>query len=202
MFQKIDIPAAQGPYGANKLMLIMHGRGDVKESFIPFTHELNVTGLTYQLLDAPEAFLFGYSWYAAPPIDPIPDLKKNSARLLEFIATLDYAPQDIFIAGFSQGGAMAIETALAAQTTFAGVIALSPRIFIRPELLERASQYQGDVFIAHGKYDDVILFQETNERQQQLKAQGLKIDFHRFDMAHEIDIMEVLKLREWLNERL
>tara|TARA_R110000868_G_scaffold132380_3_gene343196 strand:+ start:20366 stop:20974 length:609 start_codon:yes stop_codon:yes gene_type:complete len=202
MLNFIDIPAPEGPYGPAKKMIIMHGRGDVKESFIPITREINVTGLSYRLLDAPSPFMFGYSWYAAAPADPIPDIKKSVALILENIQSLKMATKDIFIAGFSQGAALALEVALASQTAFAGVVCLSPRLFIRDELLNSKMISSVDCFMAHGQYDEMIPFEETSNGLLKLKEKGLSVEFHSYPMGHEIEIEEIRELRSWLNERL
>lgn len=202
MLNFIDIPQAKGSLGPGKKMLIMHGRGDVKESFIPFVKEVNVTGLGYRLVDAPTPFFFGHSWYPMPPEDPIAEIKRSCELIHECIQTMECPSEEIFLAGFSQGGAMAIEMALTSGLNFAGIVALSPRIFLRDELIEKAKNSNLDYFIAHGKFDDVIPFEETNSRVKELQKCGLKIEFHPFDCAHEIDVLEILALRNWLNERL
>lgn len=202
MLKFIDIPKAASPFESSKVMIVMHGRGDVKESFIPFSKELNVTGLAYRLLDAPTPFMFGQSWYAAAPQDPIPDINQSVLLIQEHIKDLNLATEDIFLAGFSQGGGMALEVALQTKQTFAGVIALSPRIFIRAELIELAKNTKNTFFIAHGEHDNVIPFDETKNGVSSLKAAGCDVNFHNFEMAHEIDVMEILKLRSWVNERL
>tara|TARA_R110000868_G_scaffold104087_8_gene286305 strand:- start:9144 stop:9752 length:609 start_codon:yes stop_codon:yes gene_type:complete len=202
MLNFIDIPAPEGPYGPAKKMIIMHGRGDVKESFIPISREINLTGLSYRLLDAPTPFMFGYSWYAAAPQNPIPDIKTSIALILENIKSLDISTEDIFIAGFSQGAALALEVALASETRFAGVVCLSPRIFIRDELINSKMLNQIDCFMAHGEYDEMIPFAETHNGIEKLKEKGLNVEFHSYPMGHEIEIEEIQSLRAWLIERL
>ncbi len=202
MLNYIDIPATEGPYGPAKKMIIMHGRGDVKESFIPITREINVTGLSYRLLDAPTPFMFGYSWYAPPPQSPLADIKESIALILENIDSMKIPRKEIFIAGFSQGAALALEVALASHSSFAGVICLSPRIFIREELLNSKMISSVDCFMAHGQYDEMIPFEETSKGLEQLKDKGLKVEFHSYPMGHGIEIEEIQALRNWLNERL
>ena len=194
------IPAAPGPFPASKHILIMHGRGDVKESFIPFVKELNLTGVSFTLVDAPNPFMFGYSWYPLPPTNPLQEVREARLQLDQLISSLSFSTEDIFLLGFSQGGAMAIEHGLLSPHNFAGVIALSPRIFLRDELLtiKKAST---PIFIAHGKYDDVIPYSETKANVDQLKS-AHQIVFKDYEMGHEIDIMEILDLRKWINEHL
>ena len=58
------IPAVnKGMTSGNKLMIVLHGRGDTLHSYKVFSQELNVTGLNYLLLNAPFVESFGYTWY-------------------------------------------------------------------------------------------------------------------------------------------
>lgn len=202
MLKHLFIEAAPGPFGDQKHMLIMHGRGDVKESFIPITKEINVTGLSYSLLDAPHSYMFGHSWYPLPPTSPHEQIAQAIDLVEDYIKTLKRPYEDIFIAGFSQGGAIAIEMALQTQHPFAGVVALSPRIFLRPELEEKAKTFKRPIFIAHGEYDEMIPYAETKNGVDKLKALGPNLEFKSYPMGHEIDIMTILDLRQWLNQQL
>ena len=202
MLKHLKIDPTPGPFQSHKAMLIMHGRGDVKESFIPFTKELNIAGLEYHLLDAPTTYFFGHSWYPAAPEDPIPQLKHSLTLVDEYIASLGLKDEDIFLAGFSQGAALSIDHAITSGRKFAGIVALSPRIFLRQELLTNISSCRNECFVAHGTFDEMIPFEETSENIAKLQEKGLKVDFHAYEMGHEIDVMEILDLREWVNERL
>lgn len=201
MLNYIDIAAAPGPFTSDKVMIIMHGRGDVKESFIPFCRELNMTGMSYRLLDAPEAYSFGYSWYPLPPEPPFKAISHSIELIMEQVKNLGVKSENIFLCGFSQGGALALEVAMQTKQKFAGVVALSPRIFLRKEILD--SSYESiDAYIAHGIHDDMIPFEETFNGVNELKKRQMKLKFSKFEMGHEIDILEVMELRDWLNERI
>lgn len=202
MLQHLKIDATPGPFQSHKVMLIMHGRGDVKESFVSFTKELNIAGLEYHLLDAPTPYFFGYSWYPLPPEDPIPELKNSLQLVDQYIATLGLQDEDIFLAGFSQGAALSIDHAIMSGRKFAGIIAMSPRVFLRPELINNVSNCANECFVAHGTFDEMIPFEETSENIARLQEKGLKVEFHPYEMGHEIDIMEIMTLREWVNDRL
>ena len=61
---------------------------------------------------------------------------------------------------------------------------------------------QTPVFMAHGHYDQAIDFNGVQSQMNRLKADGLNISFHEYDMAHEIDIHEIRDLSRWLNDLL
>ena len=202
MLQHLKIDPTPGPFQSHKTMIIMHGRGDVKESFIPFTKELNIAGLEYHLLDAPTPYYFGYSWYPLPPEDPIPELKKSLQLVDNYIASLGLKDEDIFLAGFSQGATLSVDHGIMSGRKFAGIVAMSPRIFLRPDLKEKVPNCKNEFFVAHGTHDEMIPFAETDGNIRKLQEAGLSAEFHSYEMGHEIDIMEILALREWMNERL
>lgn len=196
------------PTSSNKLMILMHGLGDSLESYKTLTQEINVTGLSYLLLNAPKKYYFGYSWYDIPPKDPIPGIE-NSVNLLKKIINeivsnndnIDY--EDIFIAGFSQGGCIGLETAYQIEEKLGGIILMSPRIY--PERLpEKLSGClaQTDIFCAHGSLDPVIDINQTKSGAEHIKQLGAKVDFYSYPMEHEIDIDEIVQIRQWLNEHL
>lgn len=198
--------ASKGWTNGNKVMLVLHGLGDSLESYKIFAAEVNVTGLHYLLVNAPSPYFIGHSWYDIPPGDPNPGIENSSNIILEVIEELkaqgfDY--QDIILCGFSQGGCIVMETLYKCPHALGGVAALSPRLYEEriPERLSYSAK-NTPVFCAHGNYDDVIPFKQTENSILQLTKKGMKADFHDFDMGHEIDPMEILSFREWLNELL
>lgn len=196
------------PTSAQKVMILMHGLGDSLESYKTLTREINVTGLSYLLLNAPKKYYFGYSWYDIPPNNPIPGIENSVSLLTQIIdelveknSNLDYS--DIFIAGFSQGGCISLETAYQLQHKIGGVVLMSPRIY--PERLPSQLSpclKETDLFCAHGENDPVIDINQTKAGIEHLNKLGLRSEFYQYDMEHEIDIEEIMQLRNWLNERL
>ncbi|EPZ51866.1 phospholipase/carboxylesterase [Bacteriovorax sp. BAL6_X] len=203
------IPASDiTPTSSQKVMIILHGLGDSLESYKVFTQEINVTGLSYLLLNAPKKYYFGHSWYDIPPSNPVPGIE-NSVRILtkiidEIVANnehIDYS--DIFIGGFSQGGCISLETAYLLQHKLGGIVLMSPRIYPerRPQELSNCLK-KTDIFCAHGSLDPVIDINQTRAGIEHLVGLGANAQFHAYEMEHEIDIDEVIQLRNWLNQRL
>lgn len=207
LFNSLFIEAKnEVPSPHHKVMIVMHGLGDRKESYVDLVSEINVTGLAYFLIDAPRPYPIGHSWYEIPPGNPQIGIHESSEMILKLIDELvsaGYKHSDIFICGFSQGGCMAIQTLLKLQTPIAGVVALSPRIyeeFLPTEISENI--LSTPLFIAHGEFDSVIPFKQTMEGAQKIANLGFEIQFNGYDMDHEIDVIEIRDVREWLNEYL
>lgn len=207
LFNSLFIEAKnEVPSPHHKVMIIMHGLGDRKESFVDIASEINVTGLAYLLIDAPRPYPIGHSWYEIPPGNPQIGIHESSEMILKLIDELisaGYRHSDIFLCGFSQGGCMAIQTLLKLQTPLAGVVALSPRIYEEYLPITVSSEAtKTPLFIAHGEFDGVIPFKQTMNGAQKLADLGYEVQFNSYDMDHEIDVIEIRDVREWLNEYL
>lgn len=205
------IPAVnKGMTNGHKIMMVLHGRGDTLDSYKTFTREINVTGLNYLLLNAPFTEFFGYTWYD-DSFDLTDERYVKSLELLESTFTLltqsnefggPYLAEDIFLFGFSQGGRMVLDLFLKLKQKVAGVAALSPRVTHHKGLEPFKGLNESPLFIGHGLYDDIIPISETEENSKIWRDQMLEPQFHSYEMGHEVDIMEILALRQWLNEYL
>lgn len=114
------------------------------------------------------------------------------------------ASDHILLAGFSQGGAMALHLAVRHPDTFAGVIALSTYLPLSRELNgSRAGSNQATpIFMAHGIQDPVVPYGLGEESRQLLERAGYRIEWHSYTMAHSLCEPEVADLRAWLNRVL
>lgn len=110
----------------------------------------------------------------------------------------------IFLAGFSQGGAMAYTTALTHPETLAGVIALSTYIPL-PALIEAeatAANRGIPVFAAHGRDDDVVSPELGLLARDFLLRHGYACEWHEYAMDHSLCFEEVKDIGRWLAARL
>jgi phospholipase/carboxylesterase len=109
-------------------------------------------------------------------------------------------PQRVVLAGFSQGGALALYTALREPVRLAGVIALSSYLPLASKLAQEAHPANAAVaiFMAHGSYDPVIP-QVFGERSRDvLRAGGHDVEWHSYPVPHTVCAEEIRDLREWL----
>lgn len=95
----------------------------------------------------------------------------------------------ILLAGFSQGGAVAYETAFSYPQPLAGLMALSTYI-ARPLQINAANQHL-PVLIAHGDYDAVVSPELGAEASRWLAQSGINAESHRYPMAHEVCLQEI-----------
>ena len=110
----------------------------------------------------------------------------------------------IVLAGFSQGGAIALYTALRHPRRLAGVLALSTYLPLADTLAEEASAANRDVpiFMAHGRDDGVIPCEFAQQSWQQLEAAGYPIEWQVYFVEHGIVLEEVRDIETWLGRVL
>ena len=109
---------------------------------------------------------------------------------------------NIFIAGFSQGGAIAYTTALTHPEPLAGVIALSTYIpsFTLVDDEATAANKTVPIFAAHGTEDDVVSLELGARAKDFLIRHGYQIDWHEYAMSHSVCLDEVQDIGNWLRE--
>ena len=101
----------------------------------------------------------------------------------------------IVLAGFSQGGTIAVRTALLSDKPVAGVVALSTFL---PPLQPSASASGLPCFSAHGSHDEVLPFRLGLELRERLEAAGCLVDWRRYEMGHQVCGQEIVDVSAFL----
>ncbi len=110
----------------------------------------------------------------------------------------------IVIAGFSQGGAMALFTGLRYPERLGGVMCLSGYLLLPESLLGETSKANQDVpvFQAHGSEDPMVSRDLGRRGCNALVEAGHRVDWHEYPMAHQVCLEEVRDIGQWLAEIL
>ncbi len=114
------------------------------------------------------------------------------------------APERIFVAGFSQGGAIALATTIRRNAPLAGTIALScylPLAGISDKEIGSAAR-KIPIFMAHGSHDPVVPQALGENSRGWLTQAGFKVEWHTYPMQHSLSADEVHDLATWLTPRL
>jgi phospholipase/carboxylesterase len=114
-------------------------------------------------------------------------------------------PRDrILLAGFSQGGALALHTMLYSQHQYAGVIALSTYLPLRKRLQiePKPDLSQQHVFIGHGDLDDILTPRIGEMLRDELSALGAQVEWHNYPIAHNLCAQELDDIRAWILKRM
>ena len=106
----------------------------------------------------------------------------------------------LVLAGFSQGGAIALQTGLRHRQRIAGVMALSTYLPIADKFADEASAENRDapIFMAHGSYDPVIPLDRAERSRDILQSLGYKVEWREYPMPHSVCPEEVADIGAWL----
>ena len=195
----------------------MHGLGADGHDFEPLVPELVGDGMPALRFVFPHAPVRpvtinnGYTmraWYDISGIDrrSAEDFKGigESADSIGGLVHREHArgitSDHILLAGFSQGGAMALHLATRHPDTFAGVIALSCYLPLSRDLAKsrHGANQSTPIFMAHGTQDPVVPYVLGEESRQLLESSGFTIEWHSYPMPHGLCQEEVADLRAYL----
>lgn len=110
----------------------------------------------------------------------------------------------IILAGFSQGGAIALSAGLRHPDSLAGIVALSSYLPLHESVAsERHPANQGTaIFWGHGSEDPIVPIQLGQLSRDALATLGYAVDWHQYPMAHQVCMEEIADLRDWLGGRM
>ena len=205
---------------ADACVIWLHGLGADRYDFLPVAEALQETLLStrFVLPQAPTCAVTingGYempSWYDILAMSPArsinrEQLEASADRVIELIEAQRASGIDasrIFLAGFSQGGAVVLHTAfLKWQGPLGGVVALSTYAPTFSDQLElSASQQRIPVLSLHGQFDDVVQNAMGRSAYEHLKQRGVTVTWQEYPMGHEVLPEEIHDIGTWLTERL
>ena len=205
---------------ASRAVIWLHGLGADCYDFVPVVEALQLPenhGIRFIFPQAPTRPVTingGFpmpSWYDILGVSPARAI--NQAQLDESIALVrqlideqcaqGIALENIVLAGFSQGGAVVLCTAVSSQLPLAGVMALSTYGPDLDQLLQRHPvEHSLSLFHAHGRFDEVLPLTMGREAHDLMQAAGHQTSWHEYAMAHEVCMPEIADIRQWLVERL
>ncbi len=110
------------------------------------------------------------------------------------------SPERVVLAGFSQGGAIALHTGLRYPRRLAGILALSAYLPLHEPTRSEASEANRNVpiFMAHGSQDPVIPLSISERSREFLTGLGYVVECHTYPMPHAVCAEEVRDIRDWL----
>lgn len=139
--------------------------------------------------------------------------RADSAGVLESVAQVEaliererergVAVDRLILAGFSQGGAIALAAGIRRNTPLAGLVALSTYLPMAPRAREdlQPQAVRQPLFMAHGSQDPVVPPQAGERSAALLRELGFDVEWHRYPMAHAVCADEIRDLGDWLERR-
>lgn len=205
----------------------LHGLGADGEDFVPVAQELQLPFAVRYLFPhapmRPVTLNNGYvmrAWYdiiAAAPnsglgaapndIEDEAGIRASQAEVEKLIAQerrRGIAARRIVLAGFSQGGAIALHTGLRHAEPLGGILALSTYLPLAGSLAREASvaALSTPLFMAHGRADPIIPYALGRASAQKLAGADYQVEWREYAMPHSVCPDEVDDIRRWLALRL
>ena len=207
-----------GDSDADKCVIWLHGLGADGYDFKPIVPELNLPeghGIRFIFPHAPQrpvtvnAGVVMRAWYDLYSMDftnheDEEGIKASSQQITDLIQQLKIENNNIVLAGFSQGGAIALHTALRFPRPLAGILALStylPLVKTFESELSEANR-KIPVMMCHGSHDPVVPYQLGDDSRYFLEQAGYKIDWHSYPMQHSVCPHEINDIGQWLQKIL
>lgn len=205
----------------------LHGLGADGEDFVPIAQELNLpVAVRYIFPHAPlrpVTINGGYvmrAWYDIVAGAASADIAANIGRredatgirasqaeiekLISQEKQRGIASKHIFLAGFSQGGAVALHSGLRHAERLGGILALSTYLPLMRSLEAEGSSANKDtpILMLHGQADPVIPYAFGRASADELLRQGYALEWHGYDMPHSVCPEEIHDIEHWLRQRL
>jgi phospholipase/carboxylesterase len=214
MLQTIEIDTAPNP---NASVIWLHGLGADYHDFEPLVPEIVTNRERAWRFVFPNApvrpvtinggmsmrawyDILGFERLRAEDTAGFRDTDARIAELVEKQIERGIPAARIVLAGFSQGGAVALYTGLRYRERLAGVMALSCYLPLAGTLeAERAPANAGvPIFMAHGLDDGVLPIGMGLESREKLKVLGYSVEWHQYRMPHSVCPPEVADIRQFL----
>lgn len=198
----------------------LHGLGADGNDFVPIVDQLQLSHLAIRFIFPhapvrPITINEGYpmpGWYDISSLS-IADQEdeagiKESSAILKLMCEEQEADgidaSRIVVAGFSQGGAIALHCGCRYPKQLAGIMALSTYNPLSGSFDDEISNTATEVpvFMAHGRQDEVIKYEYGRQSMEQLEAHNMEVHWHEYDMEHAVCPDEISHIRQWLSDIL
>jgi phospholipase/carboxylesterase len=219
--EAIEIETGPQPQAS---VIWLHGLGADGNDFVPIVHELDLSGAPDIRFVFPHAPMQpvsinnGYvmrAWYDVKWGDlegrskqadekGVRSSQAAVAQLIEREISRGSSAGRIVLAGFSQGGAIALQTALRYPQKLGGVMALSTYLPLAESFAEEAAaeNRRTPIFMAHGTDDAVIQHAIGAQSRDVLVQHGYDVEWHSYPMAHSVCLEEIRHIGDFLRRIL
>lgn len=133
----------------------------------------------------------------------IKDSAASISQMLDEIIAGGLSPKHVILAGFSQGGVIALHAGLKYPVRLGGIIALSTYLpTIEQITVERSGASQSTpIFMAHGSFDSVVPVEYGRKAYEDLQDLKYPIEWHDFMMDHSVCGKEIARIAEFINRQ-
>lgn len=197
----------------------LHGLGANGSDFVPIVDEIKLPhAVRYIFPHAPKrpvtingGFIMP-AWYDIRTDDineeqdaeGIRESQRDVDALIAQEVSAGIAPSNIFLAGFSQGGAIALHSGLRSAQGLGGILALSTYLPLAETVAAEAhpSAAATPIFMAHGRSDPIVPYALGKASLERLTALGYSVEWHEYAMPHTVCMEEIEAIEQWLQVRM
>jgi phospholipase/carboxylesterase len=214
--ERIELVTGAEPTAA---VIWLHGLGADGHDFEPIVPELKLPAAPAVRFIFPHAPVRAVTinggakmraWYDIDPRAPLAgdeDIRSSAASIEELIdeqVARGVPTKRIVLAGFSQGGVVALQLGLRYREPLAGIMALSTYLHDPEHVVERISLDNAGIpiFMAHGLMDPMIPITRAITSRETLRALDYPIEWHEYAMGHSVCLEEIKDISRWLTQRI
>ncbi len=195
----------------------LHGLGASGNDFEPVVPEMHLPmGVRFIFPHAPNRTvtvnggMVMPAWYDIISInidrvidtEQIMESAQQIGELIEQEISRGIPSERIFIAGFSQGGAVAYEAALSYPKPLGGVIALSTYFATHKTIAWHDANRNTPLFIGHGTYDNVVIETLGQQAVELLQGEDYSVEYATYPILHSVCMEEITDISTWLQKQL
>ncbi|MFT6791591.1 MAG: phospholipase/carboxylesterase [Cellvibrionaceae bacterium] len=216
MLDAIEIETGSHP---NTCIIWLHGLGASGHDFEPIIPELELPEnleIRFIFPHAPKRVitinggLMMPAWYdiITHDVDRRVDIKQlvtsagDIAKFIDREIQRGIARDRIFIAGFSQGGAVGYQLALTYPRRLGGLIALSTYFATHKNIEYHPANAAQNIFIGHGLYDSIVAESLGQRAHALLEDANYSVNYHSYPMDHSVCAEEINDISQWLKAKL
>jgi phospholipase/carboxylesterase len=209
ILQRYTLPVAEAT------IIWLHGLGADHSDFEPIVPELGLPpSVRFVFPDAPiravtiNGGMRMRAWYDILQLGPGPEdeagIRESQQVVEDLVAKAGVPPERVVLAGFSQGGAVVLHTALRYPKRLAGVVALSTYLPLAAKLEAEKNPANGAtrIFMAHGRFDDIIALPRAQASRDLLIRMSYPVEWREYGMPHSVCMEEIGDVAAFLREVL
>ncbi|MEI6444947.1 MAG: alpha/beta hydrolase [Nostocales cyanobacterium ELA583] len=200
MTQTLDFIRVSPPTGRtpDALIVTLHGWGANAQDVASLIPHVNLPEYEFLLPNAPYPYPhgdMGRAWYDLRAENMYNGLIESKQLLIDWLKSLESNTgvplSRTILSGFSQGGAMTLDVGL--SLPLAGLVVMSG--YLHPAVATLNKGNFPPTLIMHGTQDEVVPLQAAIKSRDVAKSLGVAVEYHEFEMGHEIDLqmLEVLR---------
>lgn len=203
---------------ATASVIWLHGLGADGQDFVPVVQMLDLPNIRFILPHAPYRSItinngaemrawydvFGLTHGSPEDEKGIRETQTYIESLIEAEIAKGIPSERVMLAGFSQGGAIVLQTALRYKKTLAGIIALSTYLPLKSSFKNEKSfiNQKMPIFMAHGTDDEVISLDTCQVSLALLQTEQYTVEWHEYTMGHSVCLDEINDIRAFLRAAL